>query len=78
MKWSRINPISKRQSRRMRELAKIKSPENGRCQECDNLPDWRGLQKHHQVKRSQGGDDENNIVWLCGKCHSKYHGIIEK
>ena len=51
----------------------------GRCQRCGQLPDWRGLSKHEKVKRSQGGDplDPNNCELLCGRCHSREHGIKE-
>lgn len=65
-------------AKRNKELSKIPYPSDGRCQECGGLPDWRGLAKHHIVFRSHGGGDEKeNIMWLCGKCHSKKHGIRE-
>lgn len=73
-----LKPVSKKQARRNYELAKIEHPADGRCQDCGELPDWRGLAKHHiQFRSNCGGDDKSNIVWLCGKCHSKYHGIKE-
>lgn len=50
----------------------------GLCEECGKPPDWRGLAPHHIKFRSQGGKDTyNNLKMLCGKCHSKAHGIKE-
>jgi len=74
----RINPISDKQKERIRQLAQIEPPPDGRCQGCGNLPDWRGLSKHHEIKRSQGGgNDIVNIKFLCGRCHAEKHGIKE-
>jgi len=52
----------------------------GLCEICGKLPDWRGLSKHEKVFRSHGGDplDPNNCVMVCGSCHSRKHGILEK
>lgn len=51
---------------------------NGRCERCKQLPDFRGMHKHHKKHRSQGGkDDMKNIILLCAKCHAAEHGIIE-
>ncbi|MDD4876753.1 MAG: HNH endonuclease signature motif containing protein [Dehalococcoidales bacterium] len=73
-----LKPVSKKQAKRNGELAKIEPPIDGKCQNCHELPDWRGLAKHHKTKRSQGGQDSpDNIIWLCGKCHSLFHGIKE-
>lgn len=51
----------------------------GRCENCGNLPDFRGLSKHEKKFRSKGGDplDENNTILVCGKCHAKFHRIKE-
>ena len=69
MKRSRINPISAKQRKRETELAKMMPPLDGKCQECGELPDWRGLIKHHKIFRSQGGGDTKvNIIWVCGPC----------
>ena len=77
MKKTPLKKISSKQKERNRQLAQIKPPIDGRCQECGNV-DWRSLAKHHRIRRSQGGsDDVGNLVWLCGKCHSKEHGIKE-
>lgn len=78
MKRTKIKPVSKKQAKRNHELAKIEPPSDGRCQECHELPDFRGLAKHHKVFRSHGGkDNKDNLIWLCGICHSKEHGIKE-
>jgi hypothetical protein len=43
------------------------------CPECGMAHDWRGFSIHHKTKRSQGGDEsEDNLTWLCGRCHQKY------
>lgn len=51
----------------------------GLCEECHQPPDWRGLSKHEVLSRAQGGDptDESNCLMLCGRCHSKEHGVKE-
>ncbi len=73
-----LNKMSDKQQKRNAELAKIKPPSNGLCEECKQKPDWRGLAKHHIVKRSHNGsDDRTNLKWLCGVCHSKAHYIKE-
>ncbi len=73
-----LNKISDKQRRRNIELAKIKPPTDGLCEECKQKPDWRGLVKHHRVFRSHSGvDTRNNIEWLCGKCHSLRHMLKE-
>ena len=50
----------------------------GLCEKCHQLPDWRGLSGHHKILRSQGGEDTpENLIILCGFCHSAEHGIRE-
>ena len=74
-----INKVSKRQAKRNRELAKMLPPEDGKCQKCQKVPDFRGLSKHHVIFRSRGGTDEkSNLLWLCGTCHDAMHGIIDR
>ena len=78
MKKTPINRIGKITKLRNKNLAKLKPPKDGLCQECHLKPDWRGLARHHIIKRSQGGNENpENIIWLCGKCHAKNHGRIE-
>jgi hypothetical protein len=75
----KIKQVSNKQLKRNRKLSQIKPPGNGLCQNCKKLPDFRGLAKHHKVFRSQlGNDDYDNILWVCGKCHSRFHGITER
>ena len=74
----KIKQKSKKQSKRLRNLSKLQPPLNGLCQNCNIKPDFRGLQKHHIIFRSHlGNDDYDNIQWLCGRCHSRLHGIKE-
>lgn len=78
LKRKPINKVSKKQAKRNKELAKIPPPIDGKCQKCGGIPDWRGLAKHHLLFRSRGGkDNPENLLWLCGKCHSLAHNIHE-
>lgn len=73
-----INKMSDKQRARSTVLSKIPPPDDGRCENCHELPDFRGLQKHHKIFRSHNGsDDRDNIIWVCGKCHGIFHGIKE-
>lgn len=83
MKRSQINPISKKKAAEKRteaELrAKLLAEHGGLCQECHQQPDFRGLSLHHRKFKSHGGESvEANTMLICGKCHSLFHGIIEK
>ena len=43
------------------------------CEVCELRA---GIHVHHRVHRSQGGGDEwENLQWLCGSCHDQAHGI---
>ncbi len=45
---------------------------DARCRLC---PSGRGLQRHHVVPRSLGGDDvDENLVPLCSACHARITG----
>ena len=75
---STIRRISAKQEIRQRRLSKIPRPKDGRCERCGALPYWMGLEKHHIKLRSLGGGDErDNLVWLCRRCHNEMHGIKE-
>ena len=55
---------------------------NGKCEDCGSTGDsLRGLQIHHIKHKGMGGskrlDNTDNLKLLCGKCHSKAHGIRE-
>jgi 5-methylcytosine-specific restriction endonuclease McrA len=44
------------------------------CQKCGSI---ENLQVHHQIKRSQQGDDAlANLVTLCAYCHMVEHGQL--
>jgi 5-methylcytosine-specific restriction endonuclease McrA len=51
----------------------------GVCQQCGQLPDWRGLQTHHIRHKGMGGTKhvygKDELIRLCGKCHDSEHGI---
>ncbi len=80
---TKIKPTSKeRYAQQMaeRELKKqLIERCHGLCECCHCPPDWRGLSKHEIIFRSHGGDplDENNVLLLCGRCHSEKHHIKE-
>ena len=43
------------------------------CEDCELR---QGIHAHHRVFRSQGGNDTaESLMWLCGACHDKRHGI---
>jgi len=74
--------MSKKKEQELIREAEIKAQlyerAGGRCEDCGGRGDWRGLAAHHAVFRSHGGSDTlDNLVLLCGKCHSKRHGIKE-
>jgi hypothetical protein len=53
----------------------------GICERCGQLPDFRGLAVHHVGGKGMGGTTrkfyDNDYQLLCGKCHSREHGIKE-
>lgn len=68
------------QKAKERELSKQLIEEcQGLCSDCGSPGDWRGISKHEIKFRSHGGDplDRNNVLMLCGKCHSKRHHLKE-
>ena len=82
MKRTRTKPISDRmiqQKLKEKELTmKLWDKQGGKCAECGEWLSWRSA-KHEIISRARGGDptDPNNCVLLCGRCHSKKHGIKE-
>lgn len=50
----------------------------GRCEECGDPPDWRGLHPDEEKSRGQGGKlSLSNSQMKCGRCHSRRHGVKE-
>ena len=52
----------------------------GFCELCLKPPDFRGLHPHEEgeSRRSKGGSPSMESTMICGRCHSKEHGIEEK
>ena len=77
-----MRQVSKKKRKQIEEEQEIRWDliirANGRCENCGELPDFRGLSPHEKVFRSQGGVMSiENTVMLCGRCHSKAHRIKE-
>ena len=53
----------------------------GRCEACGGFGDFRGLVPHHKKPKGMGGtrkvDAAEDLVLLCGRCHSREHGVKE-
>ncbi len=61
--------VSKKQAKRNQKLASMTPPADGLCEWCHQKPDFRGLQKHHKKRRSDGQDDRrSNIAFVCYPC----------
>jgi len=57
-----------------RIMKRVLERDDWRCQKCGSL---ETLQVHHQIKRSQQGDDAlRNLVTLCAHCHMEEHGQL--
>jgi hypothetical protein len=53
--------------------SKILLRDHFRCQECGY---YKHLEVHHIVPKSKGGgDNPENLVTLCTRCHGKVHGF---
>ncbi len=64
-----MRKVSASQAKRNKKLAAMKPPADGLCEWCRQKPDFRGLQKHHVKRRSDGRDDRrSNIAWVCYPC----------
>ena len=60
-------------------LEQLKVRCGGLCELCGSPGDWRGLSPHHKIFKShQGKDSLDNVVMLCGRCHSDCHGLHER
>lgn len=52
----------------------------GCCEDCGQRYDWRGPEYHEPLKQMGGTTRQfmADEVWrLCGRCHSKRHGVVE-
>jgi 5-methylcytosine-specific restriction endonuclease McrA len=83
MKRSPIKKISKKRQKELQKEAELRQilliKQRGLCAECGSKPDWRGLSLSHTIPKSQGGRTTlANCQLLCGKCHSRRHGIDEQ
>ncbi len=57
-----------------RIMKRVLERDDWRCQRCGSL---ENLQVHHQIKRSQQGNDSlENFVTLCARCHMAEHGQL--
>ena len=70
----RINPVGRIGRRNRADKARItpalKLRSGGRCTNCGEWPDWRGLERHRGTFGSHGGrySPENTGLW-CARCH---------
>src|SRR5712692_208181 len=57
-----------------RLMERVLERDGWRCRRCGSL---ENLQVHHQIKRSQQGNDSlDNLVTLCAHCHMAEHGQL--
>ena len=51
------------------------------CEQCGSAGDWRGLAIHHIKPKGIGGTKkvyaDEELILLCGRCHSEIHGLHE-
>ncbi len=57
-----------------RIMKRVLERDGWRCRKCGSMKD---LQIHHNIKRSQQGNDAlQNLVTLCAYCHMAEHGQL--
>ena len=57
-----------KKSKKFKEIRDEKIQKIGKCELCGNT---YGLELHHIIPRCcGGGDDEDNLILVCGKCHA--------
>ncbi len=60
---------------------KVRERSGGLCELCKQGPDWRGLAIHHKRNRGMGGSKHlytaEELILVCGKCHSQAHHLRE-
>jgi ribosomal protein S27AE len=55
---------------------RILERDNYTCQKCGYFSMTTGMEVHHVKMLSRGGENKpNNMITLCGKCHSHAHNI---
>jgi hypothetical protein len=70
----KVNRIKLGQHINRRLMKRVLERDGWRCQKCGSL---ENLQVHHQIKRSQQGNDAlGNLVTLCAYCHMGEHGQL--
>jgi 5-methylcytosine-specific restriction endonuclease McrA len=70
----KVKPIKLGRQMYRRLMKRVLERDGWRCQKCGSL---ENLQVHHQIKRSQQGDDAlANLVTLCAYCHLAEHGQL--
>jgi 5-methylcytosine-specific restriction endonuclease McrA len=70
----KVKPIKLGRQMYRRLMKRVLERDGWRCQKCGSL---ENLQVHHQIKRSQQGDDAlANLVTLCAHCHMAEHGQL--
>ena len=71
---TKVKPIKVGRQAYRRLMKRVLERDGWRCQRCGSL---QNLQVHHQIKRSQQGDDAlANLVTLCAYCHIAEHGQL--
>jgi len=51
----------------------IKNERGNKCQLCSS---FESLQVHHNTHERIGHEDDADLIVLCRRCHSKFHGVI--
>ena len=70
----KVKPIKLGRQVYRRFMKRVLERGGWRCQKCGSL---ENLQVHHQIKRSQQGDDAlANLVTLCAYCYMAEHGQL--
>ena len=83
MKRTRLNPVSKKQSRELMLRSRLKKElieEVGNlCMTCGSNGGILGLSLSHKIPLSRGGQtDRNNCLIECDDCHRKYEKHPER
>jgi 5-methylcytosine-specific restriction endonuclease McrA len=74
-----IRPISKKQSKRLKEYSKLKAELNIKiCSHCGKeFEDYHNIDLDHVQQKGQGGKDvKENLRGLCRNCHRERHGKL--